>query len=90
MLSTYNDTIVGLKLWSILGTWEITSLKKNENQDDDALGKIKQQQALSFRNCSQREWEPHMMSKEKETSSKVGIQMFKKVPIGDLGTKNSG
>ena len=27
-------------------------------------------------------------TKEKGTSIKVGTQMFKKVPIGDLGTKN--
>ena len=28
-----------------------------------------------------------MMSKEKGTSIKVGTQMLKKVPIGDLGAK---
>ena len=51
-------------------------------------GKIEQQQALSFWNCSQHELEPQIMSKEKGTSIKVGTQMFKKVPIGDLGTEN--
>ena len=59
-----------------------------ENQDDDALGRIEQQQALSFWICPQHEWEPQMMSKDKGTSIKVGTQMLKMVPIGDLGTKN--
>ena len=58
---------------------------KPENQDKDAQGKIEQQQALSFGKCSQHEWEPQMMSKEKGTSIKVGTQIFKKFPIGDLG-----
>ena len=47
---------------------------KPENQDKDAQGKIEQQQALSFGKCSQHEWEPQMMSKEKGTSIKVGTQ----------------
>ena len=58
---------------------------KPENQDKDAQGKIEQQQALSFGKCSQHEWGPQMMSKEKGTSIKVGTQIFKKFPIGDLG-----
>ena len=44
---------------------------------------IEQQQALSFWNCSQYEWEPQMMSKEKGTSIKVGTQMFIKGSSGD-------
>ena len=47
---------------------------KPENQDKDAQGKIEQQQALSFGKCSQHEWGPQMMSKEKGTSIKVGTQ----------------
>ena len=52
---------------------------KPENQDKDALGKIEQQQALSFWNCSQHEWEPQMISMEK------GHSNAKKAPIGGMG-----
>ena len=40
-------------------------INKPENRDKDALGKIEQQQTLSFWNSTQHEWDPQMMPKEK-------------------------
>ena len=56
----------------------IDHYNKPENQDEDALGKIEQQQALSFWNCSQHEWEPQMMSKEKGDLNQSGYSNAQK------------
>ena len=55
------------RVWK--GGREFCQLSKPQNQGEDAQGKIEQQQALSFWNCPQHEWEPQMMSKEKGTSN---------------------
>ena len=65
------------RVWK--GGREFCQLNQPQNQGEDAQGKIEQQQALSFWNCPQHEWEPQMMSKEKGTSIKQGTQMFKNV-----------